>query len=910
MMLSVPIIVKETSGIHRYNEPVTIGIPFPRGCLIDATELKLFDQDKCCLPLQSQVLASWPDGSGKWILLDFQVSAMANTFKELKLSTNPSSSSGANYSQTLPSPLMIEKKRGNEVGIRVDRNMDTYAIDTGSATFYVNTDICKPFNRVVIGENDFLNSEGSKIILTDEMGTKYEPKIDDIIIETKGELRTTLKIGGRFIGENRSLFANFVSRLSFFANSSIIKIEFTIQNHRAAEHPGGLWDLGDPGSIFFKDLSIHTALNTNEKPIVTYSLNEEITANNNHGNKELSAKCDEISPKSNLLIYQDSSGGENWNSSNHVNRNGEIHNSFRGYRVFYDEDITYEGLRSHPSVSISDSVKSISGSVLEFWQNFPKAIETKEKALIIRIFPQQYRDLFELQGGEQKTHTVFVGFGGVQDKNRGLYWLQNPLCIRSRAEWYAKTKVIGSITNGDGYNIKKLYKAVEPAIKGDYTFFKRREITDEYGWRNFGDLYADHEAVGYMGSGPLISHYNNQYDGIYGMLTQFLRDGDRMWFVLANQLCNHVKDIDIYHTDCDRPEYNRGLFWHTDHYKDAQTSTHRCFSQKNADSKNRTAYGGGPSLSHNYTTGLLLHYYLTGSFSSREAVNELTVFVKNNLSCEETFANRVIKNTKRIISFVKDPLQKQPLVQINKVYGLDGPGRASGNSLNTLLDAYVLTGNKKHLDEAEYVIQKCINPDDNIDKRDLLDVENRWMYLVFLQSLGKFLDIKTMQGYFDIKWQYARHCLIKYAEWMVHNEYLYLEKPEKLEYPNETWAVQEIRKCSVLLYAARYVKSRRRDQFVDKAKYFYDGSMKLFDTFETKTLTRPIVLLMLNGMMLQSFKEFEVGNREPSNLSPHLLSERYKHHLSGEVISSVMKNFVTFSLKREFQFLKWRLIAK
>ena len=47
------------------------------------------------------------------------------------------------------------------------------------------------------------------------------------------------------------------------------------------------------------------------------------------------------------------------------------------------------------------------------------------------------------------------------------------------------------------------------------SILNRREIIDEYGWRNFGEIYADHEAVYHQGRGPFVSHYNNQYDLIF-----------------------------------------------------------------------------------------------------------------------------------------------------------------------------------------------------------------------------------------------------------------------------------------------------------------------------------------------------------------------------------------------------------
>ena len=42
---------------------------------------------------------------------------------------------------------------------------------------------------------------------------------------------------------------------------------------------------------------------------------------------------------------------------------------------------------------------------------------------------------------------------------------------------------------------------VDAAIEGDDTFEHKREVIDEYGWRHFGDIYGDHEAVFHKGPG-------------------------------------------------------------------------------------------------------------------------------------------------------------------------------------------------------------------------------------------------------------------------------------------------------------------------------------------------------------------------------------------------------------------------
>ena len=60
-----------------------------------------------------------------------------------------------------------------------------------------------------------------------------------------------------------------------------------------------------------------------------------------------------------------------------------------------------------------------------------------------------------------------------------------------------------------------------------------REVIDEYGWRHFGDVWADHETAYYDGPRPVISHYNNQYDVLQGFLIQFLLSGDVRWWELG-----------------------------------------------------------------------------------------------------------------------------------------------------------------------------------------------------------------------------------------------------------------------------------------------------------------------------------------------------------------------------------------
>ena len=62
---------QKLSQFDRPAEPVTVSIPFACGKLMDAQHLTIRDGE-AVIPLQRRVLATWEDGSIKWLLVHFQ----------------------------------------------------------------------------------------------------------------------------------------------------------------------------------------------------------------------------------------------------------------------------------------------------------------------------------------------------------------------------------------------------------------------------------------------------------------------------------------------------------------------------------------------------------------------------------------------------------------------------------------------------------------------------------------------------------------------------------------------------------------------------------------------------------------------------------------------------------------------
>ncbi len=297
-----------------------------------------------------------------------------------------------------------------------------------------------------------------------------------------------------------------------------------------------------------------------------------------------------------------------------------------------------------------------------------------------------------------------------------------------------------------------------------------------------------------------------------------------------HELALHVSDIDVYHTDEDKSAYNHGLFWHTLHYVDAGTSTHRSYPRV------PERGGGGPSGGQDYATGLMLHHYLTGDPLSRATAIELARWTIDMDDGRKTVFRWLARDA---------PATPRP----RGPFSYHGPGRAPANSLDTLLMGTRLTGEPDFLAKAEQIIRRCIHPADDIAARNLLDAENKWFYTMFLQALGRYLDYKAELGQIDRMYAYARASLLNYARWMAEHEYPYLDKPEILEYPTETWAAQDMRKSEVFEAAARVADSHEeRARFLERSRFFFEASTTTLAGMPTRSLARPVVLLLSNGL--------------------------------------------------------------
>ncbi|MFT2090410.1 hypothetical protein [Paraglaciecola sp. 2405UD69-4] len=863
------------ANIHQIQLPIThnedthsekeryceVSIPLPESLVFNIEQLSLNlnsqndnDSEVDTIDGICQIISYWPDGSIKWLKITYLAHYKANIY--LGISKEQSDN---NYtSNNEPEACIVIT--------------DDYQYKADAKTLSINL-IENHIDLLNHNEESILSFTAKDLKLTDLNGVPIQAKFRHAKLIERSNLKPDsdssvyLMIEGVFI----DTLVSFKLNIDWLIPLNLLTCSVQIHNTNRAIHTDGKWDLGDPGSFNFKSL----ILDVHTNPTVSHP---------SHSLTNIEDNLSYIGDS--LFCEQFSSGGVNWQSPVHVNKDNKVVMLKNGYELSVD-GTKQSGTRCQPVLQLKNNLAL---RLDKFWQNFPASLKLKENTVFLGLFPETYYS-HELQGGEKKSYTLFISLDSEINDLKA-----NSPIHRSSINWQWISDVnLYPYLDQENSDLTPLQPIIDLGLAPSVGFISKRETLDEYGWRNFGDLYADHETSGYVGDDLFVSHYNNQYDPIYGFLRQYLISGNTKWFELADDLAKHVRDIDIYHTKLDKDEYNGGLFWHTDHYLKAFTSSHRSYSKyQSSDAYQDHAGGGGPGGQHCYTTGLYLHHCLTGNQESKDAVLTLSNWISHVYEGSGTCIELLLAFKNRHIPGAKNHFTGQ--------YPLD---RGTANYINALLDSFELTQQQNYLDRIEDIFANTMHPDEDVADRNLQDVENTWFYTVLLQSLCRYLQVKESRKEFDENFYYCRDCLLNYAEWMVQHEYPYLEKPNILEYPNDTWTAQDLRKAHVLA-GAYYYSPDKQEKYAVKARYFQQYVAEELSKSDTKSYTRILVLLMQNQGMVESFLNSTSGISFNAMKTWPLASYQQTSVVSG-LCKVMLKRVINLSLSAEINWLKKRL---
>ncbi|MBZ2167601.1 hypothetical protein [Marinobacter sp. F4216] len=836
------------------------GLPCPRSRVFDPSSVHLIRNGE---PLECSItpLSTWPDGSLRWMLCE----AIVNQTGTIDLCV--SDQQGPQAPKGEPSPIeLVNAGRsptndGESLSWQLfDRLLMHFGIDADGST----TD----------GQWLVTNTERDSDSRSLWQTTRFEC-VFQTVTDKEGSSQPL----------NVTLILGYCHRTHEF------ELEVRIHNPSAAAHPDGCWDLGDAGSRFVDLFRLSLAPAEPEDTDVQLLCTDIGSAQEGSIDQPLHYPAAD----GELQLHQMGSGGANWQSPIHWDENKHSTVKANGFTVTRDGLELAQGSRSQPVIRLELNDQIILLEPKDFWQNFPARIRASERGLSFDLFP----DRTELCGGESKTWSI---------RGRIFQKAEAPLAtdlgsgepvVTYNQRHLNECQVLPHLCFSDEKGA--LTDLIQAGLSGTSNFYEKRERVDEYGWRHFGDLWADHECHGLEPQSYFISHYNNQYDPLMGMTLQYLQHQQPQWLDFVKPLNLHIQDIDIYDTDQDKAEYNGGLFWHTNHYLPAETSGHRSYSKYHTAVYQDFQGGGGPGGQHCYTTGLALQYFLFGDHRAKQKVIQLTEWIRqfyngNGSLLDRTFRLFTIDIKKNVFTNigVKAPGYQYPL------------DRGIGNYLNALIDCYDVTNDQRLLREMGWVIRHTCHPAEDINLRNLDDTETGWFYTVFLQAVARFLFLKESLGGIDPDYWYARQCLLHYGHWMLDNEHYYLDTPEKLEFPNDTWCAQDIRKANLFCFMF-YFSETEQPQFLARADEFYCYVKEHLTGSDEAQYTRLLALMMQNDGVQQKFKDkprSQVAFQTHDFGAPPAYSTT---RIMTNYVKDMLRALINLSLTREIRWLKLRL---
>jgi len=567
----IDLTVAEPSGVERRGWPVTSGIPLAQGELRSDRRTALFDADGKEIPLQTEVLNRWPDGTIRWLLLDFQVDLAANQSKRYVLRYGPQIKRSS-----VPDPIHVNTIPQDPV------------LETGPLRITLSPDEFRLLDAVWHDRNNdgqFSDSErvtggdaaGIELVTPD--GERYRADLSHAVmtIEQHGPLRACVRIEGSHQSLAGGQMFNYVVRLHVFRGQSFVKFDYTFIN----DHQDTL--------------------------MAKFDSIELVCSMNSAGDDRL------ILDRKNV-------------TTSRLEQVDDLHYSVNGQET-----------RGHAPgwAAVAAPTGGFAVGVREFWQNWPKSIETKTGELRIGLCPDfpdgrydgrplaeevkhyyYLRDgVYTVKVGVARTHdmwaTFFADDPAVDELSDFFAAAERTLLAQCDPDYTCATGVLGGCPPADP-NKYYGYDAWMDAMFDKH--LEDQEDGRENGMLNFGDWYDVKKFGGGWG--------NLEYDTAHCFFVQYLRSGDRRYFDRARQGAQHTMDVDVAHA------VNRHLR-NVDHAGIGQPGHiwthsvgHTGGYYEHAPLEAPTHYQTGmlQNWGHVWIGGLCDHYLLTGDRRTRDVL--------------------------------------------------------------------------------------------------------------------------------------------------------------------------------------------------------------------------------------------------------------------------------------------------
>ena len=498
------LVALQINGVLGPRQPVCSGVPFPRGALGSGDRVRVLDAAGAEVPAQVAVSSRWPDRSVKWILLDFAADIPDSGETRYSLEFG--------YDVTRADVAAPIRFKETDAAVTVDTGVLNVRLDR--RRFSLLGEVWLDANRdgVYADAERVTDTRGAGIVLTALDGEQFtsagEPEVLEVV--RRGPLHLVVRVRGHHRSEAGGALFVYELYLHFYAGSPLVRIHHTFENDVVAE-------------LFTTVRCLELRL-----PLAT-----ELTG-------------------SRLLLPGGGVAVPAGSSARLVQTDDQL---CRLEGVSADAE---PSVRAPGVVSANGSPLGLTTAVRDFWQLYPKSVETDSRGAVIGIMPRLRNDeyanidpnledklyyyllggVYKLHRGVSKTHELLVEFHDGTPSAGRLRALaavseRPPLALASPL-WYAESKAFWHISPRVSGEFDEYERMVERILS---SLLDVREREREYGMLNFGDWWGER---GYNWG-------NIEYDTQHGLFMQFARTGDRRYFDNAVWAARHNIDVDMIH---------------------------------------------------------------------------------------------------------------------------------------------------------------------------------------------------------------------------------------------------------------------------------------------------------------------------------------------------------------------------
>lgn len=493
----VPVNLLEEAGMAREDELVRAGVPFAPGVLFDPALVRVLNETGNEVPAQVTVTSFWPDDSIRWALIEFLAHLPPRGQCDYVVEYG-----SAVRRRPLPDSLVI------------DDTAEALIVTTGPLQATVSKRRGTIIEQAVV-DGKPVGGLPRGLVVVGEDGTAYTTAnaVPQVRVEKQGPLSATIRLEMPYVSDAGEEYQRAIVRLTFVAGSPTVFLDAT--------------HINDWLQTEFTDLrSITLPLEIASRPSHTLwvrrSEEEGLYIEDQGG----------LGPAGRIMQKTDQLASRS-----------------------YLQDENHEGLRLEGGMDyVSARGEGVGVCVLDFWQEYPKALSgTDERALVEILPPLQgedfWKDLpahvrfpfvegcYRFKWGMAKTTRLSLEFHGPRADSR-VPWqyatLQHPLIPVLPSDYYAATGALGPMApkRADRFAPWDEYVAQRFA---DHLQLKEKQR--EYGFFNWGDWYGERGR----------NWGNNEYDLPHGLFMQFARTGNRDYFRLALAGARHQADVDCVH---------------------------------------------------------------------------------------------------------------------------------------------------------------------------------------------------------------------------------------------------------------------------------------------------------------------------------------------------------------------------